>query len=157
MADIVMRDVEPGDVEYLIENIRALDLQEVQAMAGKGRWQKAMHMGVRCSLYAKTCVINGKVAAIIGAGPLSMAHAEGVPWMLGTDQVDENPRAVMALSRQYIPQMLALFPSLVNYVDARNTRSVKYLARLGFKISPPEPFGPYGLLFHKFEMKADHV
>jgi hypothetical protein len=43
------------------------------------------------------------------------------------------------------------FPcEVVNYVDARNVRAVKWFKWLGFEVSEPEPFGLNGELFHRF-------
>jgi hypothetical protein len=53
--------------------------------------------------------------------------------------------------------MLSLFPVLENMVDARNTKSIKWLKRLGFTFGPPLPHPHSGLPFYPFEMRQDHV
>ncbi len=53
--------------------------------------------------------------------------------------------------RRRIPQMLELFPHLVNYVDARHVISVRWLKRMGFHFDPdPVPYGPFGMDFYRF-------
>lgn len=157
MADVLIRETEPGDVDELIANLRDCDRLEVEASAGRHRVERAIRLGVRCSFGTMTSLVDGRVANMFGVTPLDFVQGRGSPWMLATPVFDVHPRAVIRLCRTYIPPMLALFPHLINHVDARNTRSIAWLTWLGFEIHAPEPFGPYGVPFHKFEMKADHV
>lgn len=97
---------------------------------------------------------SDKMICIFGVVPLSIVTGRGMPWLLGTDEMERHPGAVMRISSRYIRGMAATFSHLSNHVDARNTRSVKWLRRLGFTVHEPEPFGPYGAPFHRFEMGA---
>jgi len=101
-----------------------------------------------------TALADGKLANMFGVSPINFVQGIGSPWMLATPEFDRHPRAVIRHCRRYIPPMLAVFPHLVNHVDARNVRSVAWLRWLGFEMHDPEPYGPYGVPFHKFEMRA---
>jgi hypothetical protein len=89
-----------------------------------------------------------------GVPPFSLLGDIGRPWMLGTDKAHQFPRVLVVEGRRYVERMLGLYPHLVNYVDARNTRSVRWLARLGFTVHAPHPHGEAGLPFHRFELRA---
>jgi len=154
VVDVVIRDAQPGDIDELIANLRACDRLEVESSAGRRRWEHAIRSAERCSLYAKTALADGKLANMFGVTAIDFVQGVGSPWMLATPVFDAHPRAVIRLCRGYIPPMLALFPHLINHVDARNVRSVAWLRWLGFEMHAPEPYGPYGVPFHKFEMRA---
>ena len=154
MVDVLIRDTEPGDVEELIENLRACDRLEVESSVGCALWADVIRAGARSSLYSKTALADGKLANMFGVSSVNFVQGIGSPWMLATPEFDRHPRAVIRHCRNYIAPMLALFPHLINHVDARNVRNVAWLRWLGFEISEPEPHGPYGVPFHKFEMRA---
>jgi len=98
--------------------------------------------------------IDGQLAAILGAAPLSVVSGLGSPWMLGTPVLDANSRILVRSTPGYIAQMLQAFPHLVNFVHAKNTTSVRWLRRLGFTVHEARPFGALGEPFHPFEMRA---
>jgi len=84
-------------------------------------------------------------------GPLSdTAH----PWLVGTPGLARVPGVLNRLARSYCHAVLGEYPTLVNYVDARNKASIVWLTRLGFAVHPSEPFGVAGLPFHRFEMRG---
>lgn len=82
-----------------------------------------------------------------------MLDPRGLPWLLGTDAVPANRRALVRLTGPYIRRMLGLFPHLVNAVHARNTHAVRWLKRAGFTMHPAVEVAG-GEMFHPFEMKA---
>ena len=97
---------------------------------------------------------------ILGVSPLRPAlllEDIGTPWLLGTFRLfapgseSAHRRSLMVDSRAYIALMLDRFPSLVNFVHAENKRSTRWLASLGFTLSPAAPYGPFGAPFHRFE------
>jgi len=81
----------------------------------------------------------------------------GSPWLLATQEMDEWAYTVGKMSKGFLLGMIEDFDYLVNYVDVRNVRSIKWLKWLGFNIHEPEPYGPFGMPFHKFDMEATHV
>ena len=98
--------------------------------------------------------VDGELACIIGAAPVSVISGIGSPWMLGTPVLDANRRVLVRKTPDYIRQMLKAFPHLVNYVHAENATSVRWLRRLGFILHEAAPFGALGEAFHRFEMRA---
>ena len=78
----------------------------------------------------------------------------GVPGLLGTSVNDREGRAHTRLAPSYIARMLAAFPTLVNGVDQRNVKAVRWIARMGFRLQAAAPAGPNGLPFLPFVMKA---
>lgn len=154
MAEITFRDAVPGDADRLLIEMRACDRQEAEAMVGAAQVDFVLRYTLGASLAAWCCEQDGELVCLFGVAALSIAGGVGAPWMLGTDRMARLPRAVMAQSRAMIPRMLALFPHLINFVDARNVRSIRLLKWLGFEIHPAAPYGAQGLPFHRFDMRA---
>jgi hypothetical protein len=133
-------------------NMRPADVAEVHAL-GKTP-ERTLANGIRHSDFAWYCAVDGKPACIGGVATVSVLGGVGMPWLLGTDVVEKNPRALMTKSAIYLRMMRANYTLLRNYVDARNRVAIRWLERVGFEIGPPEPRGPYSMPFQKFEMKG---
>ncbi len=151
MAEI--RPLRPGDIEHVAARLREADRQELIAAEGRDRPTDALCRAVLMSS-DYWAFADHEPIAIFGAMPLSLLGGVGAPWLLGTDRLFRFPGALVREGRRYVQRMLAVYPHLVNYVDARNTRSVRWLGRIGFSLHPPAPYGAQGLPFHKFEMRA---
>lgn len=154
MADKVeVRFIQPGDIEAILAGLRQADYDE--ALAGLGDVAQAVLGSPKQSNWTLTFLVNGELACVMGLAPLDgMLGRRGVPWMLGTDVVDRHPGALMKTCPRYIAGMLTQYPHLLNFVDARNTKSIRWLRRLGFTIHPAQPYGVAQLPFHLFEMRA---
>lgn len=153
-CDVRIRPLQAGDVEALVADLRFADLQEVLAST-TGRVDNAVLDSVQASSEVYTAECDLGLLAVFGVAPLSMLPPVGAPWLLGTSLLERNSRVLVRLSPMYIQRMLGSFQQLLNYVDARNEKSVRWLRRVGFTIREPEPYGPYGLPFHRFDMGFD--
>ncbi|CAB4149598.1 hypothetical protein UFOVP555_12 [uncultured Caudovirales phage] len=157
MADKVeVRFLAPGDIEAVIAGLRQADYDEV--LASSGDVERTVRESPACSNWTLTFLVDGEIACVMGLAPIDgLLGTRAAPWMLGTDVLDRHPGALMKTCPRYIAGMLSSYPHLLNFVDARNTRSIRWLKRLGFKILPAVPYGAAQLPFHLFEMKATHV
>lgn len=149
---VVVRAVNDEDVRRIAAGMRAADAREV-ARAGARDPLSAVAESVAASTLCWVAEVDGELCAVFGVAPINgMLSASGAPWMLGTDALDRHSVSLMRTCRPYIAQMRSLYPHLLNYVDAENVRSVRWLRRLGFEIHPAVPFGVGGEPFHMFEM-----
>ncbi|CAB4124943.1 hypothetical protein UFOVP61_49 [uncultured Caudovirales phage] len=148
------RAVEPGDIVELVVKMRQADIDELEAV-GVQDFVKEIRSSVERSAFSYTFWVDGGLACIIGVVPAGgLFDPHGIPWMLGTDLVTVNQRALMRTCRPYIRQMLQAYPVLFNFVHADNHRAVRWLKCVGFTLQPAQPFGPLGAPFHRFDMKA---
>jgi hypothetical protein len=154
LAADCFRPVESGDIAYIAANMREADRTELAATVGSEPVDSLLARGVLISTIAWTWSVDGLPAAIFGVAPVSLLHGQGAPWMLGTEAPYQRPRTLVREGRRYVGRMLGLYPHLLNYVDVRNERSVRWLARIGFTVHPAKPFGRNGEPFHLFEMRA---
>ncbi len=152
MADAVAITLAgPVSIAGVAERIRRTDRDEI--LAGSGREPpEALERSVRMSSHVWAGWINAEPAAVFGVGPLSMAAGIGCPWFVGAEVLERHPRPMIELSRDWLARIAALYPHLVNHVDARNAKAVRWLRWLGFTIHPAAPHGPLGMPFHRFTL-----
>ncbi|MDE2233608.1 MAG: hypothetical protein KGJ90_05925 [Patescibacteria group bacterium] len=117
-------------VKELIDNLREDDLKELKAMNITPK--KALVLGYKKSIWTKTAIVNGRVAAIwgISGAPLSLV---GTPWLLTSKHCESVSSIRFArIYKNQVAEMLKLFPTLENIVDASYTKAVKMLELAGF-------------------------
>lgn len=154
-ASVYFREIRAGDIARIADNMREADRREVIAARGNAgiRMRVVLANAVLMSSRSWTCVAaDHEPAALLGVVPLSLLNGIGSPWLLGTDRIDDFAVSFVKQGRKRVQDMLDLFPRLVNYVDARNDRTIKWLVHLGFELSAPEPYGVAGMPFRRFEM-----
>lgn len=154
-------DVVPATEELAVEvalNMRQSDRDEV--------WASHRLAPVDAVLYAimgsrdpNVGTVDGEPVIIFGDTPDSPIGRSTSPWMLATDEIVKHGSVFVPASRAFIHELLddVGFTYLHNYVDARNTVSIRWLKRLGFTVYPAAPFGPDGLPFHFFDMRRPNV
>lgn len=151
--EVKTRHLREGDIEHLAAHMRQADVDEIVAGTGNPP-ADAVIESVQLSSVALGFEIDGELACIFGVAPLTgMLGSIGSPWLLGTTLLDRHPRVLIQWGPHYVEGMLALFPHLMNFVDARNRRSIRWLKWLGFKFYDAEPHGHAGLPFHRFELR----
>lgn len=97
---------------------------------------------------------DGEIAAMWGLGGVLLGDV-GQPWLLTAPAIERVPLAFVKEARAQVAVMLALKPVLRNHVAADYAKAIGLLKMLGFRIAPPEPFGPRGALFREFELRRE--
>lgn len=144
------------DAESIACYAREADVRELWACA-KTTPLAAMVKGMRVSPDAWTWLVDGVPVCMFGVAPYSILGGGGCPWLIGTHEIDSHAWLFLRNSKDGILGLLAQWDHLHNWVDARNTKAIKWLKFLGFTIHPAEPYGPFGLPFHHFEMRRAYV
>lgn len=143
----------PGDAEILAARMRAPDLAEIHAASGQPPL-KVIQAAIAATDQPMTAFFDGELACIFGVAPLNFLAGQGAPWMLGSNQIDRHPGVFIKRCGDYIAEMASSYQHLLNYVDARNTRSIRWLKRMGFNFHDAVPYGVAQLPFHLFEMRS---
>jgi hypothetical protein len=146
-------DTTPAHVEHVAAHMRGSDAAECMAACGMDPLT-ALSESVAVSAFTKTIVLGGEPAAIFGGADAShrVPGRAGVAWLLGTDAISRHPKAFWQASKAGLAMLLVWSRRLYNYVDARNTTSLRWLERLGARIiRPPVPYGVEGRAFYRFE------
>lgn len=155
-GELTFEAATPGHIDELLPHMRLLDRQEVEAASGDV--YTALQNALLLTRYPVTVRLQGgPLVAIFGAAALSQVSDTAALWLLGTDLMRTHPRAVLDAAAAFVEHTREHHPRLLNYVDARNRPSIRWLQKLGFTLDPPAPFGVAGLPFHRFHMGLDDV
>lgn len=149
----VIRDAEPDDAWVIIQKLRVRDYEEAVAAGGDNVLATLTDAITRSAGMCWVAENNQDGAVLLlGCAPVEGVEGLGSPWLVGTKPADRYPGALTKIAKRHIAIMLKTYSALLNFVDARNDASVRWLAFLGFKIDPPTPYGVEGRPFHRFTM-----
>ena len=161
MAKVDIIEATLVHTEMLAPHMRDADVEEVRATYDVEPLE-ALRVGVKVASFARTCFINDELICMFGVSPLKVKDdgggalsGVGAPWMLATNGFYRHIKSFVFHSREYIEEMLELYPILMNYVDERNVAARRWLKRAGFTIYDPEPWGVLKLPFHRFEKRRE--
>lgn len=140
----------PEHALQLVSRLRKGDLDEIKASSGLDP-EDALLLSVATSPRSWAWVHDGEVIALFGVGAAYGRPGVGVPWLLGSPEVEKHKIYFVRNSRRHIAEMLKVFPYLENHVDCRNTPSIQWLAWCGFALAEVVPFyGAQRLPFIRF-------
>jgi hypothetical protein len=148
-------DVVPAERTHardLAPIMRAADRDEIWAAAALSPLD-GLVVSLNCSLAAWCWRVEGQPACLFGVSSESVLSGVGMPWLLSSDLVERRQLEFLRHYRPFLGEMLTLFPILRNWVDARYALSIRWLRWMGFALHPAEPYGPFGMPFHRFEMR----
>ena len=140
-------------VENLKGRLRESDIQEIRASSGRNpdfSLEMSWRLSPLCWAAEKQDKQGTRTISIFGASRISLLSEKGIPWMLGSEELNGAGLEVGRCSRQYVLEMKRHFRLLENYIDARQKRSIRWLQWCGFHVEPAEPYGVLGLPFHRF-------
>lgn len=144
-------DATPEHIRLLAADMKEEDA-ETTILLGSTPY-KALWKAYRTSLFKKAAFINGKIAAMWGVAGTYLGE-KGYPWLLMSHAADEYPFRVAFCYRQELKKMLELFPVLEDWVHVGNTKSLRMLELMGFKMSSPQPLGKDGAMLVRAEKRA---
>jgi hypothetical protein len=129
--------------------MRKADCDEIWA-SNRHTPREALEAGIRLSFGGCWTLENAGVpVAMFGVAP-SQEKSVGVVWLLATDQLNDVKQTFLRLSKHCIKMMLELFPVMFNFVDDRNTSSIRWLEWCGAEFSSAVAVGPDSLPFKPF-------
>lgn len=148
-----LRHVDAGMAEvwadHISKNLRQCDLAEIEAMAAVAPGE-ALKASLALSSHAYAVAgREGAPVAMFGAAPHPLPGV-GIVWMLGTEGIRREAYSIAKATRRYFDELNAAYWMLWNFIDARNTASMRWLRWGGFKLLADRRFGPEGRLFHTF-------
>ncbi len=153
-----MDGVIPAEVchvrELLEIGLREADVREVWA-SSKATPEEALNRSFEGATVSWSILLDGECIGMFGVGAMNLLSPVGMPWMLASDMLNDRRawRRFLRESRFHIARMHEMYPVLVNWIDDRNKASLRWAKWVGFKVFDAEPFGPFGLPFHRIERK----
>lgn len=153
MMDLQIVPAEVSHLEAMAGRWRQADIDELWA-AGHHTPEECVKVGIEHSPMAWTAFLDGVPVAVFGVSTPPLLSSTGIPWMVGTVELDRHGSLLLKQGREKVGLMLTQFKRLMNFVDARNTKAIRWLKRLGFKFGEAQPYGAEGLPFYLFTMEA---
>lgn len=139
----------PAHCAHVAAHTRQEDVAELLAGSGMTPAQ-VLDYGLRVSAMVYTGLVDGVPVCVFGVSPASALTGKGCPWMVATPGLEPVARRFALASRGVLEEMLAVFPVLINFVDNRNVKAIRWLGWLGFWVDEPKPHGREGRLFRMF-------
>ena len=153
-----LRQATAEDALVLSGNLRPADQDEVYAATGLDVNEAMVQSHRESSLSWVFLSDGGEPYLICGVAPCSTYHHVGVPWLLATEEITAHKLITARLSAYCVGMALKEYALLVNWVDARNAVSIRWLEWNDFYIEEPKPYGHLDYPFHRFWRKRDiHV
>lgn len=149
MAEVRIVPARLRHVRRIANGMRGVDRRECAAFGLDPR--AALRRGLAGSALCWTALVDGEAEAMFGLVVRSALCGEGTPWLLGTDRVLAEGRALLAIGPGVIAEMRALTPVLSNRVAVENMRAIRLLQRWGFVVED-DAMGVGGVMFLPFGM-----
>lgn len=121
-----------GHIPFLADTMRPADMVEVGALGKSPR--RALDAALSSSLWALTALEDDVPVAMLGVTPKNMLASTGVPWMLGSDRIYDNARALVILVPSVVALMHDTFRTLENAVSVDNARAISFLRHWGWHV-----------------------
>jgi hypothetical protein len=140
----------------LANNMRQSDIEEVQAGSGDSPFTGLVR-SVRATPHPIVVIDpdRGEVLSAFGVCDTGLlTPGVGVPWFLASKNAHKYVREYATFVPPVMEMYREAYHLLVNYVDARNKVSIRWLKRLGFTIEDPIIYGCEQRPFHRFYMES---
>ena len=144
------RPAKVDDVYVLYPKIREVDVEEVKATIGLDI-KDGLMASYQTSDETYTMVADdGDLVGMFGLTKTADPFIS-VVWMLCSERLPQYSKSFIKLSKQWVIDQNKKHSILMNYVDARNITSIKWLKHLGFVlIKRIEKFGVDKKPFYEF-------
>lgn len=149
---VEFRKAEQGHIELLLADLRQLDADEMLASSGPN-FRATLRRSIMVSYLPGAAFDSDGLMCLFGIVPMGLMSEVALPWCIGTNRLLRHPGVLTRATRNYIALVREMYPCLCNYVDARNAPSIRWLKRVGFKLTEYTiPFGPEDRPFYQFSM-----
>jgi hypothetical protein len=156
---ITIRVATPSDAEDLAAHMREDDRLEISAGSGEDP-RDSIAWGLRHG-EAWSAVVGGRVLATWGVVPTERGSAlderVGVGWLLTSTLVERHRLAFWRGCQLELYRLLGTWDVLVNAIDARHTRALRWAKRLGFRLLDVAPHGASGMPFVPFSVRMEDL
>lgn len=119
----------------LADRLREHDRLELYVSMG-GSTLSSLITSFECSVVSWCLLVKEQPIMIWGVAPYDALLGDvGIPWMVGTDDIDTWQIYIARRASRYIGLMHVLYPRLLNYAHAGNIKALRFLEWCGFSIS----------------------
>lgn len=130
--------------------LREADAWEMRVLFGVEPRYAVPH-AIMVSEWGRCALVDGSPECIFGVR--RVAERQGMPWLLGTDEIERRSITFVRRSREIMREIKGRYDVLSHYVAKRNVLSKRWLRSMGFRFFAPEWIN--GEEFLRFAWKAD--
>jgi hypothetical protein len=141
-----------GDALLIARRMRPQDIAELRAGFGRGPLEAIAH-ALEHATFARMVHYGFEPFGLYGTSPLSVLGGLAQVFIFVTDAVDRYPYAFARASKLAARELQGQHRMLMNFVDAKDERVLRWLRWLGARLLPPVERG--GRLFHQFILDGD--
>jgi hypothetical protein len=153
---VIVKESQISDVFIMSSNLRETDRNEIWA-SHHHTPEEALRISYETSDPCFTVDIKGVPVAMFGINSGNLLGDTATIWLLATDGLSRVSKSLIKESRNFINMFLSYYPTLENYVDARNTASIQWLRYCGAQIEEAKPYGKEKLPFHHFTFRRNRA
>ena len=147
-----IRPAEGIDIDIIACDMRPADLAEIAATGTVDPYDALTNCMTLSMPSCYTMTADDLPIAMLGTAPVELIPDFGSIWLLGTEEIEEHPVALLRLCKKILPRLMTPYDMLFNLMDVRNELHVKFVKWLGFTFIRERPFGPEGLPFYEFAL-----
>jgi len=128
-------------------DMRAEDIEEIRTISNWGPTAALTHSFNMTDPDKRfTGIIDNRPVCMFGFACPNLLLDVAVPWLLTSNAIEKHKKAFMRYSRMVMQQAQKDIPFMVNYVDAKYERAIKWLKWLGFTVGELEQLGTDGFV-----------
>lgn len=150
MLKVEIRDSTLDDVSLLGATMREADRKEAIALGLDPL--EGLYYAYTHSVYRKTALVDGKIAAMWGIGGDLFGDVGRPYFVTGEGVYKISSLHFSKIYTKEVKSMKQFFPYLENYVDASYEGAVRMLKIAGFELTGPIQLGPNKSPFYRFSM-----
>ncbi len=122
-------------IELVASRVRLCDREDMEGLRPHTSIIDVIMGDVKLSRFVYALYLDGVPHSVLGVIP-GRIDGVGIPWLVGTTDVDENPLPFARISLSVLELMQTDFPVLETFVCARNRKSTLWHRWCGFKFDP---------------------
>lgn len=134
LNSVEIRGAELSDIAALTPRLRESDVLEIAASSGDTPGSALSSAFELSDGHCYVLKIDDQAEALFGVADHAELPQVGIVWLMASEKFASLPDiTIWRLSRVWLDEFSQLYPVLMNYVDARNKKPLRWLQRLGFK------------------------
>lgn len=161
-VDAVQLEIRQATHEHardLARRLRPAEIDELSASTGLDPLA-ALAQGVDKSVEAWSLLFDDQIVCMWGVVSSSasvLGARRGVAWLLTSDLVEHEryKKLFLWVCWQVLGDLLTRWDELVNAIDVRHVKALRWGRRLGFEFQEPRPLGVAGLDFCPFRITRE--
>lgn len=139
-----LRECTLDDLRIISENLRDQDEVELSMLTDKPMLN-ALVSSYASSKLAMGIFLEGQPAGVFGL--TEVTPEIGAPWLLGTELLVKHSRDWLSVAPSMRDAFHSQYPTLINMIHKKNTKSKRWLKKLGFSFLPDAIPGFPGFIY----------